>query len=79
MKYQMLNSKGVMYNAWTFNGLAPGPVLRVKEEDTLHLSLKNMDPAVPHSIDVHAVHTAPSNVIILTFLESDQVRKNTHT
>lgn len=57
-------SKGVMYNAWTFNGHAPGPVLRVKEGDTLHLSLKNMDPAVPHSIDVHAVHTAPSKNFI---------------
>src|SRR5688572_27587767 len=32
-------SKGVIYNAWTFNGLAPGPILRVKEGDMLHVTL----------------------------------------
>lgn len=28
-------SEGVIYNAWTFNGTVPGPVLRVTEGDTL--------------------------------------------
>src|SRR5690348_14219060 len=32
-------SKGVTYNAWTFNGTVPGPVLRVKEGDTLKFTL----------------------------------------
>ena len=54
-------SKGVMYNAWTYNGIAPGPVLRVKEGDTIHFTLKNLDPVVPHSIDIHAVHASPSH------------------
>lgn len=57
-------SKGVIYNAWTFNGTVPGPVLRVKEGDTIHFTLKNMDPAVPHSMDFHAVHAAPSKKFI---------------
>ncbi|NEW05912.1 multicopper oxidase domain-containing protein [Paenibacillus sp. SYP-B3998] len=57
-------SKGVMYNAWTFNGIAPGPVLRVREGDMLHMTLKNLDPSVPHSLDVHAVHAAPSKSFI---------------
>lgn len=53
-------SKGQMYNAWTFNGTAPGPVLRVKEGDELHFTLRNLDLSLPHSMDFHAVHAAPS-------------------
>jgi nitrite reductase (NO-forming) len=53
-------SKGVIYNAWTFNGTVPGPVLRVKQGDMLHLKLTNMDPNLTHSMDFHAVHAAPS-------------------
>ncbi|MDQ0229274.1 multicopper oxidase domain-containing protein [Metabacillus malikii] len=56
--------KGVFYKAWTFNGEAPGPVIVVKEGDFIHFSLKNMDPAVPHSMDFHAVHAAPSEKFI---------------
>ncbi|CAH1203883.1 Copper-containing nitrite reductase [Paenibacillus plantiphilus] len=57
-------SKGVFYNAWTFNGTVPGPILRVKEGDTIHFTLRNMDPEVPHSMDFHAVHAAPSKKFI---------------
>ncbi len=57
-------AKGVIYNAWTFNGTAPGPVLRVKEGDTINFTLKNLDPYVPHSMDFHAVHAAPSKKFI---------------
>jgi nitrite reductase (NO-forming) len=57
-------SKGVFYNAWTFNGTVPGPELRVKEGDIIHLTLKNLDPAIPHSLDLHAVHAAPSKKFI---------------
>lgn len=57
-------SKGVLYNAWTFNGTVPGPVLRVKEGDTLQFTLKNLDPNLPHSMDFHAVHAAPNSKFI---------------
>ncbi|MFC4102611.1 multicopper oxidase domain-containing protein [Paenibacillus xanthanilyticus] len=57
-------AKGVFYNAWTFNGTAPGPVLRVKEGDTIHFTLRNIDPYMPHSMDFHAVHAAPSKKFI---------------
>jgi nitrite reductase (NO-forming) len=52
--------KDKMYKAWTFNGEAPGPVVVVNEGDTINFTLKNMDPAIPHSMDFHAVHAAPS-------------------
>src|SRR5690606_26338955 len=57
-------SQDVLYNAWTFNGTVPGPVLRVKEGDILHITLKNLDERVPHSMDFHAVHAAPSEKFI---------------
>ncbi|GGK08113.1 hypothetical protein GCM10007063_33220 [Lentibacillus kapialis] len=47
------------YKAWTFNGEAPGPLVVVNEGDTIHFTLENMDPSIPHSMDFHAVHTAP--------------------
>ncbi|RTR27824.1 nitrite reductase [Robertmurraya yapensis] len=53
--------KGKIYKAWTFNGEAPGPVVVVNEGDTINFTLKNMDPAIPHSMDFHAVHAAPSH------------------
>ncbi|MBC8081307.1 MAG: multicopper oxidase domain-containing protein [Gorillibacterium sp.] len=57
-------SEGVTYNAWTFNGTVPGPVLHVKEGDTIHFTLKNMDPNLAHSMDFHAVHAAPSKKFV---------------
>lgn len=57
-------SKGNMYKAWTFNGEAPGPVVVVKEGDIINFKLINMDPAIPHSMDFHAVHAAPSKDFI---------------
>lgn len=51
---------GNIYKAWTFNGEAPGPLIVVEEGDILHFEIDNMDPAIPHSIDLHAVHTNPA-------------------
>ncbi|WP_374723495.1 multicopper oxidase domain-containing protein [Calidifontibacillus erzurumensis] len=56
--------KGKTYKAWTFNGQAPGPVVVVNEGDTINFTLKNMDPSIPHSMDFHAVHAAPSKKFI---------------
>lgn len=47
---------GVTFNYWTFDGTVPGPFLRVREGDTVKLTLRN-DPTSlhHHSIDLHAV------------------------
>lgn len=47
---------GVLVNYWTFDGTVPGPMLRVREGDTVSLTLHN-DPTNlhMHSIDLHAV------------------------
>lgn len=47
---------GVMVNYWTFDGTVPGPMLRVREGDTVVLTLHNDKTSLhPHSIDLHAV------------------------
>lgn len=50
----------VGYRAWTFNGTVPGPVIRVRQGQTIHFTLKN-EGMMPHSIDFHAAQT-PWNV-----------------
>ncbi len=47
---------GVYENFWTFDGTIPGPMLRVREGDTVKLTLTN-DPINlhHHNIDLHAV------------------------
>jgi nitrite reductase (NO-forming) len=49
----------VAYQAWTFNGRVPGPVIRVTEGDTVDFTLVNKAP-MPHSMDFHAAEIAPS-------------------
>jgi nitrite reductase (NO-forming) len=50
---------GVAYQAWTFNGSVPGPIIRVRQGQTVHFTLTN-DGGMPHSIDFHAAQTAPN-------------------
>lgn len=49
-------ANGVAYEYWTFNGTVPGPMLRVREGDTVEINLGNAaDSGVTHSVDLHAV------------------------
>lgn len=43
------------YEFWTYNHTVPGPLLRVREGDTVIVNLKNSDQYMVHSIDFHAV------------------------
>ena len=46
---------GVPYRFWTFNGSVPGPMIRVRQGDTVEVTLKNApNSTVTHSIDFHA-------------------------
>lgn len=54
---------GVAYNAWTFDGRVPGPVLRVTVGDTVDFTLVNRAP-MPHSMDFHAAEIAPSRAYV---------------
>ncbi len=69
---------GVRYDFWTFNGSVPGPMIRVREGDTVELHLSNdAHSHMSHNIDLHAVMgpgggaamtvTNPGHESILTF------------
>jgi nitrite reductase (NO-forming) len=49
-------SPGIYYNYWTYNGQTPGPMLRIREGDTVELTLTNDTSSLHHhNIDLHAV------------------------
>jgi nitrite reductase (NO-forming) len=48
---------GTTYTYWTFGGTVPGPMIRVREGDSVELTLTNAeDSSAMHSIDLHAVN-----------------------
>lgn len=47
---------GVTFNSWTFEGTVPGPVLHIKQGDTVQFTLVN-DAASGHSMDFHSART----------------------
>ncbi len=51
-------AEGIDYQVWTFNGTAPGPVIRVNLGDTVRFTLENASSmGLSHSIDFHAAET----------------------
>jgi nitrite reductase (NO-forming) len=52
-----LLTEGIGYTYWTFGGTVPGPMIRVRQGDTVELTLTNAaDSKVAHSIDLQAVN-----------------------
>ncbi|MHB1287502.1 MAG: multicopper oxidase domain-containing protein [Leptospirales bacterium] len=50
-----IDNKGTMYPAWTFNGSIPGPVVRVRQGDTVDFTLINPKTNKnSHAMDFHA-------------------------
>jgi nitrite reductase (NO-forming) len=48
---------GVTFDFMTFDGQIPGPMIRVREGDTINLTLENPDGnQMPHNVDFHAVY-----------------------
>jgi nitrite reductase (NO-forming) len=57
---------GVPYNAWTFDDSVPGPVVHMRQGDTMDFTLKNSSTQ-GHSIDFHSAQT-PWNVNYVTIV-----------
>lgn len=58
----------VYVNYWTFDGQVPGPMLRVREGDTVKLTLTNDITSIHHhNIDLHAV-TGPGGGAVSTMV-----------
>lgn len=57
---------GSSYHYWTFNSKVPGPFLRVRVGDTVHVTLKNnAGSSMIHSVDFHAT-TGPGGGAVAT-------------
>jgi manganese oxidase len=52
-------AEGVTFPAWTYNGTAPGPVIRATEDDLLRVEFLNAG-SHPHTIHFHGIH--PGNM-----------------
>jgi FtsP/CotA-like multicopper oxidase with cupredoxin domain len=50
-------ARGVFFDAWTYNGSVPGPVIRATEDDLLRVRFVN-GGAHPHTIHFHGIHPA---------------------
>ena len=57
---------GVKYAAWAWAGGAPGPVIHVRQGQTVKITLTN-NGAIPHSVDFHAGRVAPNKNFIDVF------------
>ncbi len=52
---QLDPSVGTAYRYWTFNGKVPGPMIRVRQGDTVEVTLRNdAGSRMVHSVDFHA-------------------------
>jgi nitrite reductase (NO-forming) len=68
---------GTTFKYWTFDGLVPGPMIRVREGDTVNLTLKNAPGnLLIHSIDLHAV-TEPGGGAAVTQVAPDSEKSFT--
>lgn len=67
-------SPGIYFNYWTYNNQVPGPMLRVREGDTVELTLANHVSSLhPHNIDLHAV-TGPGGGAVLTNVKPGETK-----
>ena len=62
-------SKGVEYDFWGYNGHVPGPMIRVREGDTLEFHFKNSEHSKnTHTADFHAM-TGPCGAACILMTE----------
>lgn len=65
---------GITMNYWTFNGKVPGPFIRVREGDMVHLTISNHISSLhTHNIDLHAV-TGPGGGAVVTNVTPGETR-----
>jgi nitrite reductase (NO-forming) len=63
---------GVTMDAWTFGGVVPGPVVHVRQGQTVDFTLRN-NGATGHSMDFHSAQT-PWDKNYVTILPGEQIQ-----
>jgi nitrite reductase (NO-forming) len=68
---------GTTFNYWVFDDAVPGPFLRVREGDTVHLTIHNDESSLhPHNVDFHAV-TGPGGGAAATIVAPGETKELT--
>lgn len=53
-RVRMEVAPGDAREVWSFNGQVPAPTIRVRQGDTVRITLTNKDPEMEHGLDFHA-------------------------
>lgn len=70
-------SDGSTYRYWTFDNTVPGPLLRIRQGDTVTINLKNDEKSINiHSVDFHSV-TGPGGGAAVTQVAPGQTKSFT--
>lgn len=70
-------SDGSTYRYWTFNNTVPGPLLRIRQGDSVTVNLKNAEDSINiHSVDFHSV-TGPGGGAAVTQVAPGQTKSFT--
>lgn len=64
---------GVSFDFMTFNGQVPGPMIRLRQGDTVELTLDNLpESTAPHNVDFHAVYGTGGGAVATTAAPGEQ-------
>jgi nitrite reductase (NO-forming) len=66
---------GIFYNYWTFNNTVPGPFIRVREGDRVHVNITNNATSLhPHNVDFHAATGPGGGAVVSTVMPGETKR-----
>src|SRR5690606_30026590 len=66
---------GTTINYWTFDDAIPGPFIRVRQGDTIHLTIHNDETSLhPHNVDFHAA-TGPGGGAAATIVDPGESKE----
>jgi len=60
-------AQGVHFDAWSYNGSVPGPIIRATEDDLLRVNFTN-GGSHPHTIHFHGIHPGKMDGVFETVL-----------
>jgi FtsP/CotA-like multicopper oxidase with cupredoxin domain len=70
LDHQIEVAQGVHFDAWSYNGSVPGPIIRATEDDLLRVNFTN-GGSHPHTIHFHGIHPGKMDGVFETVLPGD--------
>jgi FtsP/CotA-like multicopper oxidase with cupredoxin domain len=67
LDHQIEVAQGVHFDAWSYNGSVPGPIIRATEDDLLRVNFTN-GGSHPHTIHFHGIHPGKMDGVFETVL-----------